>query len=472
MGFLTKYGTIWGQIPLTTGRVFFVGGSSYTIEGRAYSGSDNNDGLSPERALATVDYATGLCTANVGDCVVMLQSYTETGAAAGFWTCDVAGVRYIGLGQGATRPLITFSATSSTILVTAANVTFENFVVTPSVNSVVTAFAVQAADCTIGTLIAPVVVRDATDSIEFVRGILTTAAGDRLSTDLKYEGRNGGSVGVNAVRLVGTDGARIKVDFYGKASTSVVEFVTTACTDVHVTGIMYNSSSTTGAKAVVDTVTGSVWSANWFDSGAGVPFYGGSTVAISSQSVFANITVGSPDATTNARERDVVGNKTDTAVYVPGTTKSNAAYAKGTADLQERVALKAAATITNGQTLFTVAGGPIIVIGLASICATTNDGTASTLQYSATPTSGSPQTISAASGSLAAAAAGASVTLAGTALSTAALLNANGPNLIANPGTVLVPAGTITAVVGVGSTTGTWAHYLRYRPLATGVTVS
>jgi hypothetical protein len=64
------------------------------------------------------------------------------------------------------------------------------------------------------------------------------------------------------------------------------------------------------------------------------------------------------------------------------------------------------------------------------------------------------------------------VTLAGTALSTAALLNANGPNLIANPGTIVVPAGTITAVVGTGSTTGTWAHYLRYRPLANGAVVS
>jgi hypothetical protein len=64
------------------------------------------------------------------------------------------------------------------------------------------------------------------------------------------------------------------------------------------------------------------------------------------------------------------------------------------------------------------------------------------------------------------------VTLAGTALATAALLNANGPNLIANPGTIMVPAGAITAVIGVGSTTGTWRHYIRYKPLAAGVTVS
>lgn len=193
---------------------------------------------------------------------------------------------------------------------------------------------------------------------------------------------------------------------------------------------------------------------------------------------FANTTlvskfnVPSADAVTNSVSRDVIGNKTDASVYTPGTTNSIAALAKGHADLQERVALKAAATITNGQTLFTVAGGPIQIMALVSICATANDGTASTLQYSVSPTSGSAQTISGASASLASAAAGASVTLAGTALSTAALLNANGPNLIANPGTIVAPAGTITAVVGVGSTTGTWRHYIRYKPLATGVTVT
>jgi hypothetical protein len=62
--------------------------------------------------------------------------------------------------------------------------------------------------------------------------------------------------------------------------------------------------------------------------------------------------------------------------------------------------------------------------------------------------------------------------LAGTALATAALYNANGPNLMANPGTIMCPAGTITAVVGVGSTTGTWAHYIRYEPLAVGASVA
>lgn len=135
-------------------------------------------------------------------------------------------------------------------------------------------------------------------------------------------------------------------------------------------------------------------------------------------------------------------------------------------------AVKSAAVMTSGMTLFTVTGAPIWIQGLVSLCVTANNGTASTLQYSITPTTGAgAQTISAASASLASAAAGASVSLIGTALSTAASLNANGPNL-GMTAPIFCPIGIITAVVGVGSTTGTWAHYLSYWATGNGVVVS
>ncbi len=135
-------------------------------------------------------------------------------------------------------------------------------------------------------------------------------------------------------------------------------------------------------------------------------------------------------------------------------------------------AVKSAATMVNGQTIFTVSGAPILIFGLVSVCVTANNGTASTLQYSVTPTIGAgAQTISAASGSLASAAPGASVSLVGTALSTAASLNANGPNL-GMTAPIFCPVGTITMVVGVGSTTGTWEHRIYYWALGNGALVS
>lgn len=134
--------------------------------------------------------------------------------------------------------------------------------------------------------------------------------------------------------------------------------------------------------------------------------------------------------------------------------------------------VKTAAVMVNGDTLFTVTGGPIVIEHLFSVCVTANDATASTLQYSFTPTVGTATTISAASASLASAAAGAVVSLAGTALSTAANLGATGVSLTANPSTVTVPAGALKIVIGVGSTTGTWKHYLHYTPLVPEVTIA
>jgi hypothetical protein len=98
MGYLTKYGTLWGMIPQTTGSVFWVApAASYTVEGRSYSASDDNDGLSPERAFRTIDYAVGKCTANVGDVIVAMPgAHTATGTI----TVDVAGITITGMGGG------------------------------------------------------------------------------------------------------------------------------------------------------------------------------------------------------------------------------------------------------------------------------------------------------------------------------------------------------------------------------------
>lgn len=139
---------------------------------------------------------------------------------------------------------------------------------------------------------------------------------------------------------------------------------------------------------------------------------------------------------------------------------------------QERIAKKDAAVMVNGDVLFTVAGGPVQVLALISICKTANGATASTIKYVATPTVGTATDISAASASLANAAAGASVCLDGTSFATAATLSATGPNIATNNSSVIVPEGTIKVTVAVGSTTGTWEHYLRYKPLANGVVVS
>ena len=127
------------------------------------------------------------------------------------------------------------------------------------------------------------------------------------------------------------------------------------------------------------------------------------------------------------------------------------------------------AVMTNGQVVFTVVGGPIAIVDLLSECISANDATASTMQWQSAPTVGSAATISGASATLASATAGTTVRLAPTALTTAPVIAtaANGGvqlgTNVANE--IVVKAGTINLVIGVGSTTGTWKHHIRYRPM-------
>ena len=95
MGYLTKYGSLWGQIPQTPGQIFWVApAASYTVDGIAYTASDDNDGLSPARAKLTVDATIGVTTANVGDVIVLLPGAHSTAAVV---TVDVAGITITGM---------------------------------------------------------------------------------------------------------------------------------------------------------------------------------------------------------------------------------------------------------------------------------------------------------------------------------------------------------------------------------------
>lgn len=148
---------------------------------------------------------------------------------------------------------------------------------------------------------------------------------------------------------------------------------------------------------------------------------------------------------------------------------------KGSGLVNVGSASSATAVMVNGDTIFTIAGGPIYILSLQSVCVTVNNTTASTLQYQSVPTLGSAATISGASTTLAAAATGvgAVVSLNGAALVTAPEVIAGTAGGVSMAGAgVVVQAGTIKIVIGVGSTTGTWRHFMSYFPLASGVTVS
>lgn len=137
----------------------------------------------------------------------------------------------------------------------------------------------------------------------------------------------------------------------------------------------------------------------------------------------------------------------------------------------DRYAQSAAAVMVNADIVFTISGGPIAIVDLLSECATANNATASTMQWQSVPTVGTATTISGASAALTSATAGTTVRLAPTALDTALVIvaaSAGGVQLgtdVSNK--IIVMAGTLKLVIGTGSTTGTWRHYLTYVPLGT-----
>lgn len=150
-----------GTIPTTTGSYWFV--SSDT-------GSNGNSGKDKDHPLATIDYAIGKCTASKGDVIIVMPGHTESVAAASGITCDVQGVTIVGLGKGSLRPTITLgTATAASIVISAADVTWDNFLFTSALDNVATCFTVSADDATIKNC----EFRDASDALHFLSCILT-----------------------------------------------------------------------------------------------------------------------------------------------------------------------------------------------------------------------------------------------------------------------------------------------------------
>lgn len=387
-------------------------------------GSDINQGTR-QRPRATIAGALALCVADRGDIIICKSQHAETISAAAQILIATSGVSIIGMGAGADRPTLTFSGVvGASVSITANNVTIQNIVGVTGINALTNPFNVTGNDCYLD-----IEWQDPTTILEALRAVLATTV-SRLSVKLKYKGQTGGSSNLNAIRLVAVSGARLNLDYNGILTTGVVQFLTTASTDVVINGYVFVSGTTSGALDVVDTVGGSKWYARLDDGSAGKTFSGGSALAFASDDV-----------------------------------------ASITAQQETGVKSSQVGVMTNGMTLFTVAGGPILVVGLCSICLTANNGTASTLQYEAISTLGAlTGTISGASASLASAVAGTVVALQGIALTTAPVVGTVGVEL-ASAVPIVVQAGTINAVIGTGSTTGNWAHYLRYQPLSAGITV-
>ena len=149
MSFLTRYGTVYGDIPQQFGRIFYVSpATTYYIDGKQCTASDSaNDGLAPDRALATISRALvlaaisqrdGSAISNTGE-VIMLLPGTHTVTAT--INVSLAGVTIWGVSSdessfprfGRGRTIVTSTGTNDELFnITASNVELGFFTLRPT----------------------------------------------------------------------------------------------------------------------------------------------------------------------------------------------------------------------------------------------------------------------------------------------------------------------------------------------------
>jgi len=215
----------------------------------------NGNGRTPAGALRTIDAAINASAA--GDTIIVLEGHAETVANATTIVPDVAGLTIIGMGRGARRPTITFSHADGNIPITAAGVSFKNFLFTTTGTIDVTAgITVTAVDVVLEDL----EVRESATTSQIIDFIVAAATSARLRVSgLRYLGL-AGDAGASAVSVTGAVDGIIVEDFNidGTLSAAGIENVTGVCTNIVIrNGIIRNRHSTTDAcVTLVATSTG------------------------------------------------------------------------------------------------------------------------------------------------------------------------------------------------------------------------
>jgi len=247
---------------------------------------DGVHGLSLVNPLATIDYAVGLCTASEQSIVLVAPGHAEEKAAAGaLVTCDVPGVKIIGMGVGALRPTLTLSTDTGAIAfsVTAANVVISNIKILVTMDAVVKAISVAADSCKL----IDVEIADNAKTTEVAIGILTTSAASNLHIERYiHNGDIDGDACTEAIRLVGVARATIKNSWFrGTFSTAAIQMLTTACSGIVVDSCIFENKTTAMTTTVVDNAVSKWLVKDCWDVVGGYGFSGGSGNALSTADI-------------------------------------------------------------------------------------------------------------------------------------------------------------------------------------------
>lgn len=226
------------------------------------TGQNGNPGTFTQ-PFASISYALAACTASKGDMILCKPGHAETITAAGGITLSKAGVSVIGLGQGSNRPTISFStATTASLLVSAANCTLANFVIDETgIDALDNPISVTAANFSLLSSY----ITTANASGQAVLGLLTSAAADRMRLEANTFVGSSDAGTTAAVRIVG--GSNIIVannSFIGSytAGVGAIQGLTTDTTNLTVIGNLIDNRTASSTKAMVFTATSTGMIAN------------------------------------------------------------------------------------------------------------------------------------------------------------------------------------------------------------------
>lgn len=137
----------------------------------------------------------------------------------------------------------------------------------------------------------------------------------------------------------------------------------------------------------------------------------------------------------------------------------------------ETVVKSSSRVLTNGDIIFTIVGD-VEISTIISECQITGTPAATTLQWQSAPIVGVSATFTGTSASLITAVAGSSLNVISGLTTAPSLVVSGANNDNTYPLSVWCPTGTIKTVVALGPSTGTWIHYMRYKPLEDGAYVT
>jgi len=476
------YGQITGQLPLNLGKVFVVADNTNTN----FQVIDELFTYDPEgvpRRHSTIDSAINACTANNNDVILVAPGHTETLESAAAIALDVAGVIIIGVGEGNNRPVLTFAtSTAATFTMAANNCVLKNVVLVANIDSLVNALVVSGDNCTVD-----VEFQDTSASVEAATAIRLDTA-NNAKVNLKYLGFTAGNAVVSAIRLDGCANVRINIDGYGVVTTAWVEMVDVASTNVHVTGTLYTQGVTDYTRDVVDTITGSIWSAKIYDASAGLSVEGGSAGALAAADAAAVAAAVSNLTSNVATLQDEISGAAGVAVFPAAAAPANAVsiaevvrviYDRQLGDgtnasanslLGKRV-LKNSETLpaTTTQNLFTVSGGRVLITKLVGEVTTVIQSQACNAKINNNPTVGSTVVL-ATNVDIDSLELGATLTVEGDG--TALVLGNGGTSFNALGGTSLEVAEGVIELETSATNTGATKWELWYVPLDDGATVT